>query len=227
MIKVILWDIDGTLLDFGLAEQAAIRACFDRFGLGQCPDDMLRRYSDINQTYWRRLERGELSKPQVLTGRFQEFFQSEGIPFDQIDAFNDAYQVLLGDTVVFRDRGYELVRDFEGRFRQYAVTNGTALAQERKLDKSGLIHLLDGAFISDRVGAEKPSTAFFQAVFDQIGPCAREEVLIVGDSLTSDIQGGSNAGILCCWYDPQNRPLPEHLSIHYHIQNLNQLRDIL
>lgn len=227
MIKVILWDIDGTLLDFSLAEQAAIRACFARFGLGECSDDMLRRYSHINQAHWRRLERGELTKPQVLTGRFWEFFRSEGMEFDQIDAFNDAYQILLGDTVVFRDQGDELVRDLKGRFKQYAVTNGTAVAQERKLDKSGLIYLLDGVFISDRVGAEKPSMDFFQAVFDQIGPYGREEILIVGDSLTSDMQGGNNAGILCCWYDPQNRPLPEHLHIHYHIQNLNQLRDIL
>ena len=91
MIQVILWDIDGTLLDFGLAEKAAIRACFIRFGLGECPDDMLARYSSINQKYWNALERGELTKPQVLSGRFQEFFQSEGIEFSDIEGFNHAY----------------------------------------------------------------------------------------------------------------------------------------
>lgn len=227
MIKVILWDIDGTLLDFTLAEAAALRACFTRFGLGDVPDDMLARYSAINTKHWKALERGELTKPQVLTGRFREFFASESISFDRIEAFNDTYQLLLGDTVVFRDQGYRLVSDLKARVRQYAVTNGTAVAQRRKLDKSGLIHLLDGVFISDLVGAEKPSAAFFQAVFDQIGPYAPNEVLIVGDSLTSDIQGGNNAGILCCWYDPKNQPLPEGLNIHYHIQDLNQLRELL
>ena len=227
MIQVYLWDIDGTLLDFGLAEKAAIRACFIRFGLGECPDDMLARYSSINQKYWNALERGELTKPQVLSGRFQEFFQSEGIEFSDIEGFNHAYQIQLGETVVFRDHGYELVRDLKGQVRQYAVTNGTAVAQQRKLDKSGLIRLLDGVFISEQVGAEKPSPDFFRAVFNHVGPIAPEEVLIVGDSLTSDIQGGNNAGILCCWYDPEDRPLPQGLTVHYHIQDLNQVREIL
>ena len=98
MIQVILWDIDGTLLDFGLAEKAAIRACFIRFGLGECPDDMLARYSSINQKYWNALERGELTKPQVLSGRFQEFFQSEGIEFSDIEGFNHAYQIPVSYT---------------------------------------------------------------------------------------------------------------------------------
>ena len=100
-------------------------------------------------------------------------------------------------------------------------------AQQRKLDKSGLIRLFDGVFISEQVGAEKPSPDFFRAVFNHVGPIAPEEVLIVGDSLTSDIQGGNNAGILCCWYDPEDRPLPQGLTVHYHIQDLNQVREIL
>lgn len=227
MIKVILWDVDGTLLDFGASEACAIRACFEQFGLGQCPDGMLERYSQINQRYWRALERGELSKPQVLRGRFEEFFAQEGIQFDDVDAFNHEYQVRLGDTVVFRDGSDALVRDLRGRVRQYAVTNGTLTAQRRKLEKSGLDRLLDGAFISDQLGVEKPDRRFFDLVFAAIGTCAPGEAMIVGDSLTSDMQGGRNAGILCCWYDPCNRPAPSGLTLDYHIQNLNQLRDLL
>ena len=103
MIKVLLWDVDGTLLDFQAAERQAIRRCFAIFGLGECPDDMLQRYSAINQRYWRRLERGELTKPQVLLGRFEEFFSSEGLPRSLAADFNREYQLRLGDTVVFRD----------------------------------------------------------------------------------------------------------------------------
>ena len=79
MIKVILWDIDGTLLDFLAAEKAAIRACFSKFGLGECTDEMLGRYSKINRSYWEKLERGEMSKAEILVNRFRDFFLLEGI----------------------------------------------------------------------------------------------------------------------------------------------------
>lgn len=227
MIKTILWDIDNTLLDFFAAERQALRACFARFGLGECSDEMLRRYSAINQSWWRRLEQGENTKAEILRGRFVEFFAGEGITCADVDGFNLAFQLALGDTVVFRDGSKELISSLRGRVRQYAVTNGTLTAQSRKLKNSGLDMLLDGVFISELVGAEKPSGAFFERVFAQIGPCKPGEVMIVGDSLTSDMQGGNNAGILCCWYDPENRPLPEGLKIDYHIQNLKQVLDIL
>ena len=226
MIRVILWDIDGTLLDFAAAEREAIRGCFATFGLGECTDEMLARYSVINRQHWEKLERKELTKPQVLIGRFEVFFAEEGLVAD-CAAFNDEYQIRLGDTVCFHDDGYELVQQLKGRVRQYAVTNGTKVAQQRKLRNSGLDVLLDGVFISEDIGAEKPDIAFFHPVWETIGPYAPDEVLIVGDSLTSDMQGGNNAGIRCCWYNPKGVPAPEHLKIDYNIRDLREILTIL
>lgn len=205
MIKAILWDIDGTLLNFLKSEETGIRTCFKKFGLGTCTDAMLERYSAINRKWWQKLERGECTKPEVLEGRFREFFAAEGIDFDQVDAFNEAYQFHLGDHAFFHDGGEETVRALKGRYLQYAVTNGTALAQERKLQKSGLDQLLDGVFISEKLGYEKPDPRFFEAVFDAI-PVSPAECVIIGDSLTGDMQGGINAGIEHWWYDPQGLP---------------------
>ena len=228
MIRVLLWDVDGTLLDFKAAEKTALNAAFRRFGLGPCDDGRIARYSVLNDRWWRALERGEVTKPRLLTGRFEEFFAAEGLAFSgDYGAFNDFYQIMLGETVVFRDGGYELVAGLRGTVAQYAVTNGTLAAQRRKLKNSGLDALLDGAFISEEVGAEKPAPAFFDGVFAAIPPCDRSEVLIVGDSLTSDMKGGTLAGIRCCWYDPAWRAVPEDLNIEFHIRDLREVRELL
>lgn len=227
MIKVILWDIDATLLDFLAAEKAAIRFCFEKYGLGQCSDEMLKRYSTINKRYWEMLERGEMTKAEILVKRFEEFFESEGIETNCAEAFNGTYQVALGDTVCFRDNGYELVKKLKDSYRQYVVTNGTYIAQERKLRKSGIGELVEEAFISDLIGYEKPAIEFFDHVFEKIGPCEKNEVLIIGDSLTSDMRGGNNAGIVCCWYNPNHLENDKGVEIHYEIDELWQLEEIL
>ena len=227
MIKVILWDIDATLLDFLAAEEAAINACFAKHGLGICTEEMLSRYTVINKRYWEMLERGEMSKADILVNRFKEFFESEGIVTDCAVDFNASYQIALGDTICFRDNGYELVKKLKGSYRQFVVTNGTYVAQERKLRKSGIGELVEEAFISDLIGYEKPAIEFFDHVFEKIGEYKKEEILIIGDSLTSDMQGGNNAGILCCWYNPNHLENTKNVRIDYEIDDLWQLEEIL
>ena len=227
MIKVILWDIDATLLDFLAAEKAAIDFCFEKFGLGTCTEEMLKRYSVINRRYWEMLEKGEMSKPEILVNRFKEFFESEGLASDCAEEFNATYQVALGDTICFRDNGYELVKKLKDQYKQYVVTNGTFIAQERKLKKSGIGELVEASFISDLIGYEKPAMEFFDHVFENIGHYEKDEVLIIGDSLTSDMQGGNNAGIICCWYNPNHLENTKDIKIDHEIDNLWQLEEIL
>ena len=225
-IKAILWDVDGTLLDFLAAEREAIRSCFESFGLGECPDDMIQRYSEINVRYWKRLEYGEITRDEVLLGRFVEFFAKEGIETDAV-AFNNEYQVRLGDTIVFIDGSYGLVKRLRERVKQYAVTNGSLAAQKRKLTRSGLIELFDGVFISEEVGYDKPRPEFFQHVFAKIPPFAKDEMLIVGDSLTGDMRGGNNAGVKCCWYNPHHAENDAGVRIDYVIDRLANLEEII
>ncbi|MBR5246120.1 MAG: YjjG family noncanonical pyrimidine nucleotidase [Clostridia bacterium] len=227
MIKTLLWDIDGTLLNFEKAENYAIKKCFEIFNIGECTDEMVSRYSPINRKYWEMLERGEITKPQVLTERFREFFEKENISFDRVDEFNAEYQVRLGDKVFFCDNGLETVEYLKGKVKQYAVTNGTYIAQSRKLVQSGLDKTFDGIFISDKIGFEKPSVEFFDAVQKEIGKFSRDEVMIIGDSLTSDIRGGNNANIISCWYNPLGHECKSDVKIDYEIRDIAEILNLI
>lgn len=227
MIKTILWDIDGTVLDFLTAEKNSLRACFEKFNLGVCSDEMIAKYSRINQSYWERLERGELNKSQVLTQRFVEFLNGENITAIDARTLSREYESGLADTIVFIDNADRLLKALSKNYNQYAVTNGAFAVQQKKLKKSGLIDVFDGVFISDEVGFEKPSKSFFDYVMDNIKPCEKDEIMIVGDSLTSDMQGGNNIGIKCYWYNPKNMVNTKNVKIDYEIHNLYRIADYL
>ena len=227
MIQTILWDVDATLLDFHAAEKAAILKLFRQFHLGECTEEMLQRYANINRGYWERLERGELTRDQVLVGRFQEFFEKEELDVSAAPAFNEAYQSSLGDTIVYRDDSYHIIKSLRGKVKQYVVSNGTIVAQEKKLRLSGLGALMNGIFLSEELGVEKPNKAFFDKVFKEIGDMDRDTVLIVGDSLTSDIRGGNNAGIRTCWYNPGHAVPIEGVHVDYEITDLHEVYDLL
>ena len=235
--KYLLWDIDGTILDFKAAEKAAIRRLFGEFGLGICTDEMIARYSQINDRYWKALERGEMTKPEILTSRFLEFFQTEGISGDKTadnpdsgktdrqlaEAFNAAYQPALGDTIVFCEKAREILEAQRAEHCLIAVTNGTRTAQEKKLANAGLTSVFHHIYISDIIGAEKPSREFFDHVFRDAGIHDPAQALIIGDSLTSDIRGAENAGIDSCWYNPGQQSNTTAIHATYEIHSLSEL----
>ena len=226
---LILWDMDGTLLNFYPAERNAITTTMQEFGLPECTEEMIAKYSKINEKYWKRMELGEITKQEVLEGRFREFFQSEGFPTVDVAAFNARYQVNLGSKVFFYEDAYEIVANLKGKVPQYAVTNGTSTAQALKLKNSGLGELFDGVFISDQIGAEKPSQGFCDYVWAHIPQAAAERILLIGDSLTSDMQTGNNMGVKCCWFNVYDKPLPADgkPKLDYVIAKLIELENIL
>ena len=224
MIQIVFWDVDGTLLDFLAAEKAAVKRCFEIFHLGPCTDEMIAQYSSINVRYWEMLERGEMTKQQILVGRFAEFFRVRGLDPSVAPAFNDEYQLRLGDTICFFPGALETVRALKARgIVQCAATNGTKVAQDRKLRNSGLDQLFDHIFISEEMGCEKPGGAFFDRALAAVGDYSRSEVLIVGDSLTSDMTGGVNAGIHTCWFNPGGAVNRRGLPIEHEITQLHQV----
>ena len=225
--KYLLWDVDGTILNFELAERAAIRSLFKRFKLGDCSDEMLMSYSQINKKYWQLMESGKIKKDKMLVERFIEFFLYKGINADIAAEFNKEYQIALCDTIVFNDDAINIIKHQKKTCKIIIVTNGTEVVQEKKLERSGLNDIVDNVFISELVGFEKPNIKFFEKVILEVGIKDLKEALIIGDSLTSDIQGGHNIGIDTCWYNPKNEENTTLLSPTYTIRNLHELENII
>ncbi len=200
----VLWDIDGTLLDFAASEKLSLKKCFEKLNLGTCTNEMVSRYSEINVKYWEALERGEMTRSQILVGRFTEFLKERNLDVSIASQLNSLYQETLGDFIVFMPKAKETVLYLKGKIPQYAVSNGTVQAQSRKLKNSGLSLVFDDVFLSEEVGFEKPMKEFFDAVFLRHSILEPKKTILIGDSLTSDIQGAINAGIVSCWFNPKH-----------------------
>lgn len=227
MIKAILWDLDGTLMDFKISEKTSLKRTFVHYGLPECDDETVEVYSKINQGYWEKLERGEVTKEQVLRCRFEDFLSLQNIDIPATE-FCKQYEAGLADVVVYIDDSFQVIErlKYDG-YIQLAVTNGAKSVQRRKLKNSGFDNLFDDIFISDEVGYEKPTKGFFDAVLDSLPNISKDEIIIVGDSLTSDIKGGNNVGIKTCWYNPSKKALPQEYKVNYEIDNLAKIFEIL
>ena len=228
--EIILWDVDQTLLDFSKSEDYALRHAFRTFGRS-IDEKIVKLYAGINDSYWKRLERGEISKAEVLTGRFETLFQRIGITDIAVAEFAPVYQKALGSVYYYRDDSFLLCNELKKDFRQYIVTNGVEWTQRNKLKLAGFDKVADDIFISEVIGSPKPSTEFFEKCFELIPDFDREKTIIVGDSLTSDMLGGNQAGIVCCFYNPEGNEITEvngkQLRIDYEIRNLWEIKDIL
>lgn len=236
--EAILWDVDGTLLDFLYSQRCAITRCLADIGL-EATEELLQCYSKINDSYWKRLELGEVTKEQLLTGRFESFFEVCQIGNADVEAFRLAYQRNLGTVYRYLEDSFSVCKSLRGRVRQYVITNGITSVQESKLKASGLAELMDGIFISEQVGVPKPHKGFFdyclRAIEENGGPADKRKLLIVGDSLTSDIKGGVLSGIPTCWYRPDAifetdeaaRANYERYRPDYEISHLDQIFEIL
>ena len=147
MIKYVFMDIDDTLLDFGKAEAAAIKKTFERIGVPATPE-VISRYSEINDEHWKMLERGELTREQVLVYRFDALFAELGIKNVPSEMAQASYEYLLGIGHYFVDGAPELLEALKGKYELYIVSNGTASVQDSRLESAGIAPYFKDIFIS-------------------------------------------------------------------------------
>lgn len=226
MFKFIFLDLDDTILDFEKAEEKAIAKAFVDFGISPTEDE-IERYKKINLLQWERYERGEITREQVLTVRFDIFFEKYGLKLSG-DYADSVYRHYLGIGHFFIDGAVELLEALKKRgLRLFIASNGVAATQDSRLDSAGIRPYFEEIFISETTGYHKPEKEYFDYCFDRIPGFCREEAMIVGDSLTSDILGGINAGIKTCWFNPKNKPPREGITPDYEIKQLSDLLKLL
>ena len=225
MITTLFWDIDDTLLDFHRAEDSAIRKTFAQIGL-PADDETVRLYCQINESMWKQLERGCLTREDVLVGRFETLFERLDVHYSAQMA-QDMYFSYLGQEHEYINGAEEVLVALHGRYRMMAVSNGTVSIQQKRMAASGVDRYFEQIFLSEVIGAEKPGRAFFDACFAALPDVSREEVLIIGDSLTSDMRGGEDAGLHTCWFNPHGKVNTVGVRIDHEITALSQILPLL
>lgn len=225
MIRNVLFDLDDTLFDFHKAEKIALTKTLVHFGIDPT-EETLALYSTINAAHWKRLELGEISREEVKVGRYRELFETIGVECDPVKA-TAYYESMLAIGHYFMPGAPELLGELYRKYRLYIVSNGTAKVQEGRIGSSGITKYMDGIFISQILGANKPDKQFFDICFAEIPDFSLSETVIIGDSLSSDIKGGINAGITTVWFNPKGIENDNDIKPDYTIKELSEVPGLL
>lgn len=225
MVEFLFLDLDDTILDFHKAERLAIAKTFRQLGI-EPTEAVLQRYHVINQECWQLLEKGKMIRQEVLVQRFARLFGELGVEADP-EACAATYEKNLSIGHYFLPGAQEAVEALSGKYRLFLASNGTASVQQGRMTSAGLYPYFEKVYVSQELGCNKPGVEFFQRAFAQIPDFDPARAIMVGDSLTSDIQGGINAGIRTCWVNPRHLPADPGIPADYEIESITQLEALL
>ena len=225
MIEFLFLDLDDTILDFKKAEYIAIGKTIADFGV-EPTDEVRHRYHLINKWHWEQLELGTMTRAEILVGRFKVLFDELGVTVDA-EKVARTYEKNLGTGHWFLPGAEEAVESLSKKYRLFLASNGTASVQKGRMTSANLYRFFEQVFVSQELGHNKPSKEYFDAAFARIPGFDPEKCLMVGDSLTSDILGGKNAGLRTVWVNPAHALARPDIVPDYEIESLSQLEELL
>ncbi|MCK5152724.1 MAG: YjjG family noncanonical pyrimidine nucleotidase [Spirochaetales bacterium] len=223
--KTLLFDLDGTILDFSKTEEAAINAAYKIVFETKPTENLLSVYHKINSDLWKEFEKGSIKIEDLKKKRFSDLF----VHFDlnaHPEVFSDIYLSELGKGGYLLEGALDILNLCEKKYRLAAVTNGIGDVQRSRIDKAGIGHYFETIVISEDVGIAKPDPEIFIITFENMNLTQKDEVLMIGDSLSSDILGGINAGIDTCWINGYGNKIKD-IEPTYTISNISELKEIL
>ncbi len=225
MIKAVLIDIDDTLLDFKKSAEKAIRLCFEKYNLQYSPN-VAKTFHIINDELWRKIERKEITKQDMYGLRWVSVFKELNIDRNGFE-METLFRGTLSDIAEPVDNAYQLLEYLYKKYPLYAASNSSFEHQRKRMTQSDMLKYFQKMFVSETVGALKPAKEFFDYCFGEIGNPSPSEVVIIGDSLTSDISGGINYGLKTVWFNPFGKELPQNISPTYTVKDLTEIKEIL
>ena len=221
----LLFDADGTLFDYNRAEAFALEKTFQHVS-APFEQKYLDKYQQINRQIWQALERKQITPDVLRVRRFELLFEKLGIVISPV-IFSEAYLKYLADCEELIEGAQEVLDALRAKYRFAVLTNGLQAVQHNRLAHSAIRDYIAALVISEEIGFAKPERGYFDAAFTRLGNPPKEQALMIGDSLSSDIQGASDYGIDTCWYNPQRQPRPTSPTITYEITHLRELITLL
>ena len=221
----LFFDADDTLFDYSRAEASALSAAADEFGLSNVPD-LMPTYKAINAEIWIEFEQGRIDALELRAKRFARLFASLGIQVE-VDTFSQRYLVHLSQGYFLFDGTPELLANLGQRYQMGLITNGFPEVQRPRLAGSGIAGHFKFVAISEEIGIAKPDPAFFSAALAMAGNPDKRQVLVIGDSLSSDIRGGIQAGLDTLWFNPKGKQPDARWKGTYEARSLGDIQDIL
>jgi 2-haloacid dehalogenase len=219
--KILLFDLDDTLLDFAANELDSLTKLFRHHGY-TFSEELFQIYNSINKHLWAEYENGKISLDEILNSRFHKTMLELGEDVDGVE-WEKQYRKLLGNGHQLIDGALELCQSLAASHRLFVITNGVRSTQIQRLKKAGLYEFFEDIFDSQSIGYQKPTKEFFDYVLGHIKDFDRREALIIGDSLNTDIKGGLQAGIDTCWLNRKSQKCPEDIRSTYTIKSLAEL----
>jgi 2-haloacid dehalogenase len=224
--KVILFDADKTLFDFKKAEREAFKNTMIDFGVDYDEDYHFNTYEEINSAIWKELEQGLITQQKLKVERFRRFIDKIEMNFDE-NEFASTYMKYLGDGSFLFEGAIELIEDLSKKYTLSIVTNGLTVVQERRIKKSVIAKYFKDIVISEEIGIAKPHPDIFEHAINNLGEFNKDEILMIGDNIGSDIKGGINYNIDTCWYNPNKVENKTDLIPTYEMSDYNEIRSLL
>lgn len=218
----ILLDADDTIFDFPKCEYNALKLTIEKNGL-VFDDEVHRKFSEINSNLWKKFEINEITRSQLKAQRFKELVKMCFDGYENTDMLADRYVDELSKQAILLDGAYKALETISRVCDIYIITNGLSKVQRGRFGISPVTKFVKKLFISDEMGVQKPQKEFFDIVLSEIPEKDKSKIIVLGDSLTSDMQGGRNAGLTTCLYDPKGRVTIPDERCDYRITKLEDI----
>lgn len=230
--EIFLVDADGTLLDFHASSEAALKSALKSYG-AEWQEDYGKKFFALNDELWEKLERKELTREKLHEIRFPLWLSMLDLPRAQGDErirgdeFNKRYLTALSTSPVYISGAEEFLQVLKKAGRVYIVTNGTEWIQKSRFSLCGLDRYANGVFISEAMGADKPSPIYTARVIEKIEDFDPAKAVWIGDSLSADVKAANDAKITSVWYNPSEKADKKGISADFTAKNFAEIVEFL